>query len=147
MIVGVRMCACVVCVCWMDGWHIYGCMLGGHALTAADALGAEGRMGTVRLGRIRRKEITRWVRKKTVSSVNSLRVCARARCLLQPPYRPYLQDRRRRLDRPTKPLIRRQTGTLYPQNHPNLKNRIYESKKSLCVCARTRDLNQSTFSG
>ena len=28
----------VVWVCWMDGWNIQGCMLGGHALTAADAL-------------------------------------------------------------------------------------------------------------
>lgn len=113
-------------------------MLGGHALTAADALGAEGRMGTVRLGRIRRKEITRWVRKKTVSSVNSPRVCARARCLIQPPYRPYLPDRRRLLDRPTKPLNRLQTGHPYQQNLLNLKNRISESKK-VYACARVRE--------
>ena len=101
-------------------------------------MGAEGRTDAVRLVRVGRKEITRWVRKKTVSSVNSLRVCARARCLLQPPYRPCLPYRRRRLGRPTKPLIRLQTGPPYPQNRPNLKNRISESKK-VYACARVRE--------
>ena len=112
-------------------------MLGRHAPKAADALGAEGRMGAVRLWRIGRKEITRWVRKNCFVRKFSSRVRA---CALSPPTAipPILTGPPTATRPPAKSLIRRQTAPTYQQNHPNLKNRISESKK-VYACARVRE--------